>query len=127
MGYKSATEWFMQADYDLETAKVMLSSGRNIYAVFMAHLSIEKALKGLWADIFKEDAPKTHNLIFLYSRLSVELPEELKYIVDELNQVSIPTRYPETLDKLFNSYPKDRTEKIITNTEKVLQWLKTRI
>lgn len=105
----------------------MLSSGRYIYAVFMAHLTIEKTLKGIWAFRFKEDAPKTQNLVYLYSKLSLELPEDLQKIIDELNHVSITTRYPETLDKLFSNFPKDRTELIILNSKKVLSWLKNQI
>ncbi len=42
------SEWLTQADYDLDTAQDMLDKGRNFYAVFMAHLAIEKALKGLF-------------------------------------------------------------------------------
>lgn len=41
-------EWLRQADYDMETAEAMFESGRYIYAVFMCHLSLEKALKGLY-------------------------------------------------------------------------------
>ena len=44
---KLPQEWFNQAGYDLRTADAMLSTGRYIYTVFMCHLSIEKALKGL--------------------------------------------------------------------------------
>lgn len=127
MSYKSEIEWFKQAEYDIETANIMLSGGRYIYAVFMAHLAIEKTLKGIWAFKLKEDAPKTHNLVYLYSKLSLELPEDIQKIIDELNHVSIPTRYPETLDKLFNNFPKDRTESIILNSKKALSWLKNQI
>jgi len=41
-------EWYFQSDYDLETAFDMLKTGRNIYCIFMCHLSLEKALKGLF-------------------------------------------------------------------------------
>ena len=127
MGIKPLEEWFIQAEYDIETAAAMLSSGRNIYAVFMCHLSIEKALKGLWPNKFKEDAPKTHNLIYLYTRLELDIPDNLRQIIDELNKVSIPTRYPETLEKLFSSYPKDETTNILNNSNSVLTWLKKQI
>lgn len=36
-------EWFLQSDYDLNTANDMFKSGRNIYCIFMSHLSLEKA------------------------------------------------------------------------------------
>jgi len=87
MSYKSEIEWFKQAEYDIETANIMLSGGRYIYAVFMAHLAIEKTLKGIWAFKLKEDAPKTHNLVYLYSKLSLELPEDIQKIIDKLNHV----------------------------------------
>ncbi len=39
-------EWLKQADYDMDTADAMFDNKRYFYAVFMCHLSIEKALKG---------------------------------------------------------------------------------
>jgi HEPN domain-containing protein len=50
-------EWLKQADYDMDTAEVMFDSGRFIYAVFMCHLSLEKALKGLYTYTLKEVPP----------------------------------------------------------------------
>ncbi|MDO9528114.1 MAG: HEPN domain-containing protein [Syntrophales bacterium] len=46
-------EWLRQADYDMDTAEYMLSGGRYFYAVFMCHLSIEKALKGLFHALYR--------------------------------------------------------------------------
>lgn len=39
--------WLDIADYDLETAKSMLTSGRYLYVVFMCQQAIEKLLKAL--------------------------------------------------------------------------------
>lgn len=47
----------------------MFLSERCIFTLFMAHLSIENALKRLWTERFKYDAPKTHNLEFLREKL----------------------------------------------------------
>jgi len=60
---KTAREWFKQSDYDFGTAEAMFKSRRYIYAVFMCHLCIEKALKGIIAnrDVFR---PKTMILCF---------------------------------------------------------------
>jgi len=46
--FKPPEEWAKQTEYDLKTAKAMFKTRRYIYAVFMCHLSIEKALKGLY-------------------------------------------------------------------------------
>jgi len=38
--------WLELAEYDMETAKVMLLGERYLYVGFMCHQVIEKALKG---------------------------------------------------------------------------------
>jgi HEPN domain-containing protein len=68
--YKPPEEWFKQADYDLETAETLFKSGKYIYTVFMCHLSIEKALKGLYAKKFKKYPPK--NLLKQYKKNRVK-------------------------------------------------------
>jgi hypothetical protein len=60
---KRAAEWLKQADYDMGTAEFMAKGGRYFYAVFMCHLAIEKALKGLYEQNLHEIPPKTHNLL----------------------------------------------------------------
>ena len=39
--------WIELSEYDLETAKVMLSSRRLLYVGFMCHQVVEKALKAI--------------------------------------------------------------------------------
>ena len=55
---KRPQEWIRQADYDIDTAEFMFNGGRYFYAVFMCHLSIEKALKGLYQARAKQSASK---------------------------------------------------------------------
>lgn len=40
-------EWLNRCEYDLDTPQDTLNSGRYVYAVFMWHLAVEKALKAL--------------------------------------------------------------------------------
>jgi hypothetical protein len=69
-------EWIRQADYDMKTAQIMFENKRYIHAVFMCHLSIEKALKGLFIKRYNNEAPpKTHNLIFLCEKIGLGLSE----------------------------------------------------
>jgi HEPN domain-containing protein len=53
-------------------ADAMFASGRYFYAVFMCHLSLEKALKGLIAKRLDELLPKTHNLLYLLNMLALQ-------------------------------------------------------
>lgn len=42
-------EWLKQSDNDIRAADIMFRNRQNMYAIFMAHLSIEKSLKGIYA------------------------------------------------------------------------------
>lgn len=44
---KKVGYWIKLADYDYETAKAMLNTGRYLYVGFMCHQVIEKALKAV--------------------------------------------------------------------------------
>ena len=47
----------------------MFKEDRYFYAIFMCHLAIEKALKGLYQLKLEQVPPKTHNLIYLLDSL----------------------------------------------------------
>lgn len=91
---KKPQEWLKQAAYDMKTAEAMFNSKTYIYAVFMCHLALEKALKGLFTRILNEVPPKTHNLVYLVEKTQLELPEKLYDFIFTRNGLSIPTRYP---------------------------------
>ena len=116
-------EWFKQSEYDFETAIAMLDSGRYIYSVFMCHLSIEKSLKGLYIEYFKELPPKSHNLIYFLDKLKIELPEEDNKFITLLNDQAIATRYPESLEMLSSKFSKSSTKLIIKKTKGILEWI----
>ncbi len=124
---KSPQEWLKQADYDIKTAEIMFDNKRYFYAVFMCHLSIEKALKGIYLDRLKEIPPKTHNLVYLVEKIKVLLPENLYDSVFALNRVSVPTRYPDDIQRMLKDYNEERTKKVIESGKEVLQWLKKQL
>lgn len=118
-------EWLKQADYDFQTAQAMLSTGRNVYAVFMAHLTIEKALKGIYHKKFGELPPRLHNLLKLLKMNELNPPPVLGEFITELDRASVATRYPEELMKLEAAYPEAVVEKILSQTKETLVWVKT--
>jgi len=120
---KSSAEWMKQARYDFDTAQAMFESGRYIYAVFMSHIAVEKAIKGIFAQRRQEVPPKSHDLIYLSNKIELKLPDEYQTFVDKLNDLSVPTRYPDELDKLLGQYDKLRVSEILIKTKEVLTWL----
>lgn len=121
---KRAEEWLRQADYDLATAEFMADGRRLFYAVFMCHLSIEKALKGLYHHKLQEVPPKVHNLIYLMTRVKIAPPESIGKFIVTLNEASVATRYPETLDKVQREFTENAVKEILGQTKEALQWIK---
>ncbi|MDP2604374.1 MAG: HEPN domain-containing protein [Deltaproteobacteria bacterium] len=123
---KLTEEWLRQANYDMDTADYMFRGGRYMYAVFMCHLSLEKALKGRYAEKLGKEPPKTHNLLYLLEKMKLTLPEDLFDFISTLNRVSVPTRYPDDLQRILKDYDKKKTKEVLDQSKQVLQWLSAR-
>ena len=118
-------EWLKQADYDMETAEFMAKGGRNFYAVFMCHLAVEKALKGLYQQKLQETPPKTHNLVYLMNKSVLRPDRDRARVIATLSEANIATRYPDDIDKLRSNYNGGITTKILAQTKDVLEWIKS--
>ena len=120
-------EWLKQADYDMDTADAMHDSSRYFYAVFMCHLSIEKALKGLYDKVLDEVPPKTHNLLYLVNKIGKKPEQVLEKFIIKLNTASVATRYPDDLAKIQAAYTEKVTKDMIAKSKDVLKWVKTQL
>lgn len=121
---KRSREWLKQADYDIDMAEYMFAGGKFFYAVFMCHLSVEKAIKGLYQQRLKESPPKTHNLVYLLKKIDIRPDETVGKFIVKLNEASVATRYPEDIDKLQGQYTEDVVKNILVESRKVLEWIK---
>lgn len=121
---KDSKEWIAQALYDYETAKIMFSSKRNWYAVFMCHMALEKALKGVFHKTKNTIPPKTHNLIYLLNKIGIKPAIAVAEFIIELSEANIATRYPEEMSKLTAIYTKEKTSTILDSTLEALEWIK---
>ena len=117
-------EWFFQSDYDLETAYHMLQSGRNIYCVFMCHLSLEKMLKGLFIKRTNQLPPKLHDLMYFLERLELEPEDTHRDFMLWLNRMGVTTRYPEDLRNMIKLFSQEDTNDIYQKTKTMQQWIK---
>ena len=117
-------EWFFQSDYDIETARHMLKAKRNIYCIFMCHLSLEKVLKGLFIKQLNQFPPKTHSLMYFVNKLQLALPDEFLLFIEKIDSLSVPTRYPEDLRAMITLYSPMQTKSFYEQTQTIQQWLK---
>lgn len=122
---ESAEEWLRQADYDLETAEYMLQGGRRFYAVFMAHLAVEKALKGLYRLRLGHEAPKTHNLPYLLELVSLQPPPGKQQFLVDLTAAQVASRYAENITKAQQAFGPQRTRRILDDAKEVIAWIRT--
>lgn len=121
--------WFEVAEYDLETARVVLTGKRFLYVGFMCHQAVEKALKGWFCDTKEETPPFTHNLALLAQKggLLNEMTEEQRNFIDVLDPLNIEARYPTHKEKLLKSLNQERCMKILAQTEELITWIKQKL
>ena len=121
---KTTANWLASADYDIQTAEAMLKSQRYLYVVFMCHLAIEKTLKALYSEAKASHPPKTHDLIYLVRESGLAVPKTHLEFMGIVNNASIPTRYPEDLQRLISQYPRRTATSYLSRTRKAIQWLR---
>lgn len=97
-------EWLRQSDYDMNTAEYLFRGGRHMYAVFMCHLAVEKALKGLYYERLRQIPRKSHSLVFLLGQIGRRPPQDKGRFIVKLSQASILTRYPEDSARIQREY-----------------------
>jgi HEPN domain-containing protein len=120
--------WVSTSNYDLQTADAMYKAGRYLYVVFMCHLAVEKMLKAILTYKHPEDIPpKIHNLINLMQKAEITFPEDLKDFLQRIDNVSVVTRYPEDLRMLSREFNQETSKRILTDTKKVIKWLKKQL
>ncbi len=121
---KKSREWLKQADYDMDTAEFMFNGRRFFYTVFMCHLSVEKAMKGLYQKRLKQTPPKTHNLVHLLNKMGIKPTGPPGRFIIKLNEANVVTRYPEDIDKLQKDYTEVIVKDILIKSKELLQWIK---
>jgi len=122
---RSDTEnWIALAEYDLDTAQHMLVTGRYLYVIFMSHLALEKMLKAHVTEVTQAIPAKSHDLIYLVKKAGLDVPQPHLDFIGKINTASIPTRYPEDLQRALKEYSESVAREYISQTAEVLQWLK---
>jgi HEPN domain-containing protein len=53
--------------------------------------------------------------------------QELQGFIDKLNNLSVPTRYPDELSRLLKDYKQDVTKAVLSNSKELLSCLKQKL
>ena len=92
---KHIAYWRDGAEEDFDVAKELFGNGRYRYALFFAHLAVEKMLKAHVAKKMREYPPKIHNLLRLVQLADLSIDKEHMNTLKRLNAYQIEGRYPE--------------------------------
>lgn len=119
--------WVNTAQYDLETARVMVNGKRYLYVGFLCHLTIEKALKAVIAQ--QETPPKVHDLVKLAKQGGIysEMSDEQKDFLEVLLPLNIEARYPSYKDEVAKALNEAKCRKFIGETEELMCWIIERL
>ena len=129
MSKKVIKNWIALAEYDFETAKAMMKSGRYLYVAFTCQQTIEKTLKALYVKEKQETPPYSHNLIRLAEELSGIKPidEDANRFLERLNSYYIQSRYTEEIHQISKSLNKKSAQEILSKTGELFKWLKKHV
>ena len=65
-----------------------------------------------------------HNLIYLLNEIGNKPPEDPGKFIVKLSEASVPTRYPENLARLRQTYSEAVVKDILARGEQVIVWIK---
>lgn len=132
--------WRILSDYDIETAKCLITGKRWIYVTFVCHQSVERLLKGMHVYHTKKETPKTHNLNYIFNRImkednfaeaimdkeafEQEKTDNIEFMVDLMYYYmsDYPFSYKKVMDRFIDE---ERAMGIYYRTLELLAWLKS--
>lgn len=124
---EKARYWLDIADYDLETAEAMQKSGRYLYTVFMCQQALEKLLKAIHVQQEGTEAPRTHNLAYLYGLLKLPQRQEYQQTMVNLNIYYLESRYPSYKQELSQILDKNTAQTYLSKTREIFEWLRSQL
>ncbi len=120
--------WLDSADHDWDTAEHLFATEKYDWCLFIGHLVLEKILKAHFVqDNDNRLPPKTHNLIKLAENTQLDITEEQKILLDEINDFNLEARYPQFKNEFYKKCTKEFSEYYFKQIAGMATWLKSRI
>ena len=120
--------WVEHSKEDWDSAELLFEGRKYLHALFFAHLSLEKACKAHWVKSSAGNIPpKTHNLNFLLSQTAIDLTDNQKEFLLEMNRFQIEGRYPEQMAKLHQVSSEQFTRTKLNTAKELYTWLLSKL
>ncbi len=115
--------WVNIAEQDIPVAQSLFDNGHYVYCLYIGHLILEKILKAHYVKDNKKTPPKTHNLVYLAERTNVNITEEEKAYLFDVNTFNIETRYPDYKNEFYKKCTRGFTENNFSKIKDYYKWL----
>ena len=116
--------WKTTASGDWKRVNLLLKNRDYVFALFCAHLTLEKLLKAHWVkDNAENFPPKIHNLVALLRQTSLEFSEDETAFLIDMNTFQLEGRYPDYQRKIYKAYRALKTQQIISRCKKIRRFL----
>ena len=115
--------WKDKAIDDRITARELLKSRRYSACLFFVHIYLEKLLKSLIVKKTGKPAPFVHDLLGLASIAEIELSEEQKELLREINTFNIRARYDNYKSEFYKRATRSYALKYFKLADKLYLWL----
>jgi HEPN domain-containing protein len=106
--------WKASAARDWKRVSLLYDNRDYLFALFCAHLTLEKLIKAHWVKNNTENyPPKIHNLNKLLAGAKIELSEDDKVFCADMNKFQMEGRYPDYISNIYKIANKKYTTNYI--------------
>jgi HEPN domain-containing protein len=116
--------WLRTGHQSWEAGILLMEGNKNVEALFMFCLAIEKYVKANWVnDNIDNIPPRIYDLQSVYSQTDIELEPDLVDFLDTINRWNIEGRYPDYKFSLYKLATKEYISRQFQNLTKLKQCL----
>ncbi len=115
--------WVESAEHDYPVMESLFDAGHYAWALFIGHLVVEKLLKAHHVKHNPAPCPYTHNLLKLAEGAGLDLNEDARNFLIEMNAFNINSRYPDLKHRFYKVATLDFTQDYIIKIREFRQWI----
>ncbi len=103
---------------------MLVAQGKVRHALFFAHLALEKMLKACVCHATRDLPPRIHKLVRLAERAGLELGDDVRDLLAEMDAFQLEGQYPEPPRALPHA---GKAGQLAVRVREVFEWLKKRL
>ena len=116
--------WSLESKKDFGRAQLHFETKDYLFALFCAHLCLEKILKAHWVKSNKENVPpRIHNLVFLADQAKLTFTNEQRAFLETMNVFQLEGRYPDYQYTVSKTLKSKNTLQLLEQTKTFRTWL----